>query len=208
MSPAGFCASAALAMLAAGLLLAVNGSGTPRSIAASPSGKKPLDPAAWGSDHVGQGVPMYMDSGECLFCHRAEVGSDLAAQQAQSHDSRARGRQPALAALKADAASKSVGRRSAAADGRRAGTAVPQTVAGLRQGRHAVAPSPRLAAAAAPKLEKTANPHWDAEAFAKECAGCHTTAVQSPDARLFGPVDRLLLLPRRRQRASTPTIPS
>ena len=29
-----------------------------------------LDPAAWGSDHVGRPVPTYVTGGECLFCHR------------------------------------------------------------------------------------------------------------------------------------------
>ena len=28
------------------------------------------DPAAWGSDHVGQNFPEYMTGDECLFCHR------------------------------------------------------------------------------------------------------------------------------------------
>ena len=29
-----------------------------------------LDPAAWGSDHVGKLLPQYMTGDECLFCHR------------------------------------------------------------------------------------------------------------------------------------------
>ena len=33
-----------------------------------------LDPAGWGSDHVGQPVPEYVDGNECLFCHRNDVG--------------------------------------------------------------------------------------------------------------------------------------
>ncbi len=32
------------------------------------------DPAAWGDDHVGKQLPLYMTGDECLFCHR-EVGA-------------------------------------------------------------------------------------------------------------------------------------
>src|SRR5262245_37162626 len=32
-----------------------------------------LDPAAWGSDHVGKPVPNFTSGDECLFCHR-DVG--------------------------------------------------------------------------------------------------------------------------------------
>ena len=39
-----------------------------------PSPPVTLDPAAWGSDHVGQPVPEYVDGNECLFCHRNDVG--------------------------------------------------------------------------------------------------------------------------------------
>src|SRR5437660_11496302 len=32
-----------------------------------------LDPAAWGTDHVGRPVPEFTSGDECLFCHR-DVG--------------------------------------------------------------------------------------------------------------------------------------
>src|SRR5262245_22436321 len=34
-----------------------------------------LDPAAWGSDHVGKAVPEFVTGDECLFCHREKVGT-------------------------------------------------------------------------------------------------------------------------------------
>ena len=40
--------------------------------------KKPLDPAAWGSNHVDKPVPDYITGGECRFCHRKEIGSQWA----------------------------------------------------------------------------------------------------------------------------------
>src|SRR5438094_358564 len=33
-----------------------------------------LDPAAWGSDHVGKAVPESITGDECLFCHRLKIG--------------------------------------------------------------------------------------------------------------------------------------
>src|SRR5712692_8649045 len=36
--------------------------------------QKPLDPAAWGKDHVGKPVPEYVSGDECLFCHRNDIG--------------------------------------------------------------------------------------------------------------------------------------
>lgn len=33
-----------------------------------------LNPAAWGGNHVGEPVPDFVTSGECLFCHRNTIG--------------------------------------------------------------------------------------------------------------------------------------
>ena len=33
-----------------------------------------LDPAAWGSDHVGKSVPEFVSGDQCLFCHRKDIG--------------------------------------------------------------------------------------------------------------------------------------
>ena len=59
-----------------------------------------LDPAAWGSDHVGQPVPEYVDGNECLFCHRNDVGSP-GATTTITGGPRDRPDSPALAALQA-----------------------------------------------------------------------------------------------------------
>jgi hypothetical protein len=40
----------------------------------SADGPARIDPAAWGSDHVGKPVPEYVTGDECLFCHREKVG--------------------------------------------------------------------------------------------------------------------------------------
>lgn len=36
--------------------------------------KKPLDPKAWGGNHVGGQIPQYVQGDECLFCHRSDIG--------------------------------------------------------------------------------------------------------------------------------------
>ena len=49
------------------------------STRASASGQerpqKPLDPAAWGGNHVGKPMPEYVHGDECLFCHRSDIGN-------------------------------------------------------------------------------------------------------------------------------------
>ena len=40
-----------------------------------------LNPAAWGSDHVGRPLPEYVTGEECLFCHRKDVGATLLKKQ-------------------------------------------------------------------------------------------------------------------------------
>src|SRR5262245_42282774 len=42
--------------------------------AAQPASQKNLDPAAWGSNHVGKAVPEFVSGNECLFCHRNDIG--------------------------------------------------------------------------------------------------------------------------------------
>src|SRR5262249_58482583 len=48
----------------------------PRSFAAQEP--KPLDPAAWGRDHVGEHVPEHVTGDECLFFHRPDTGPAFA----------------------------------------------------------------------------------------------------------------------------------
>src|SRR4051812_18262093 len=37
-----------------------------------------LDPAGWGSDHVGEPLPEFTTGDECLFCHRPKDGPGYA----------------------------------------------------------------------------------------------------------------------------------
>jgi hypothetical protein len=137
-----------------------------------------LDPAGWGADHVGQPVPEFIDSGECLFCHRMDVGEALAKDRHNLTIRDAAEGEPALQALKEGASTREL---------------ASQVELLLGSGRHT-----RFAkrSAAYGKLEllsvradqgrgrrfqlsETDSPHWDAQRFADRCAGCHATGVDS-----------------------------
>ncbi len=181
-------ASALLALVACALLAALVGQAIDARalVAAPPADGKLLDPAAWGGDHVGGEVPQYMESGECLFCHRNEVGGTWPTNKHNRTIRDADPNEPAMQALASDAKTKAIAgevqllmgdsraqrflKRSAAygkAD-------LLSVTAALGRGRRA-------------RLEKTDNPHWEAETFATSCAGCHTTAVD-PKTHAFATV--------------------
>src|SRR5262245_22811720 len=74
--------------------------GVPVSRLISSDPPKPLDPAAWGSDHVGKPVPEYTTGDECLFCHREKVGPAWAANRHNLTIRAVDEKTPALTALK------------------------------------------------------------------------------------------------------------
>jgi hypothetical protein len=169
-----FVPGAALALVALALLTAI--------AASAPPARKPLDPAAWGADHVGQPLPRYTESGECLFCHR-EVGHNWQTNQHSRTLRRPEPDDPALVALRNDPATKAVAEQ------------VEFLLGDTRAQRflkssEAYGKADLLSVAAAfgrgrrPRLTSTANPHWESETFAKACAGCHTTAVD-PETHAF-----------------------
>ena len=173
--------------LACAVLVAVLGvHGVLAPSVAAPPGKPPRDPAAWGSDHVGQDVPNYMESGGCLFCHRDQVGGSWQTNKHNRTIRDAEADEPAVQALRADPKTKDMAgevqlllgdtraqrflKRSTAygkAD-------LLSTVAIIRPGRRA-------------RLTETAKTHWDADVFALKCAGCHATAV-NPETHAFATV--------------------
>ena len=178
-----------------------------RDRSACAAGRETLDPAAWGSDHVGQAVPEYMESGECLFCHRDAGRQDLADQQAQSHDPR-RGEQRA----RRGGADEPTPRprpwpRSDLLMGDTRAPALSQEVASLRQGRPAARRRRLRPRHSGPAWMTTENPHWDTER-SPPSAPAATPRPSIPRRTPFRPVPRLLHLPRRRARPNTPTTPS
>jgi hypothetical protein len=127
-----------------------------------------LDPAAWGSDHVGKPVPEYVAGDECLFCHRNDVGPSW---NDNRHNRSVRELAPedaALAALLKRPELKEL-----------AGSV--SLVMGETRHQRFLKPS---AAYGQLDLLDTATPGWDSKTYGESCAGCHSTAVD-PVQRSF-----------------------
>jgi hypothetical protein len=145
---------------------------------------KQLDPAAWGSDHVGQPVPEYVTGEECLFCHRLDVGPTWTANR---HHRTIREAEPdalPLVALKQAPAFKVVAEEVKLVLGNtnRMRFLKPASEYGKLE-LHSVAWVPSCPGEVG-KLVDTDRPHWETRKFADACAGCHTTAVD-PETRAF-----------------------
>jgi predicted CxxxxCH...CXXCH cytochrome family protein len=141
---------------------------------------QPLDPAAWGSNHVGKEIPEFVHGDECLFCHRNTIG---ATWQQNAHGVTIRQREDATALqplLKAQPAVAKLEKEVEYFLGSR------HYVRFLKKdgyGKFALLNA--LAVLSADGDKKTAQwrnadqPAWDKEKFANRCAGCHTTGVEA-----------------------------
>jgi hypothetical protein len=174
---AGIAKCAWLLVIAIALFRPVPGPKPGRSLVADEA--RPLDPAAWGGDHVGRRVPDYLTGDECLFCHRMDIGPGFA-ENRHNLTIRPIDEVPdAREALKQNPATREL------AD------SVVYLLGGSRSQRY-LKPSraygrldllstrwqpPR--AGQHGKLLAVERPTWDATVFADSCAGCHTTAVES-----------------------------
>jgi hypothetical protein len=151
------------------------------------SSSKPLDPGAWGSDHVGKPVPEYVTGGECLFCHRNDVGPTWSKNR---HHLTIREVEPdssSLAILK-----KVPGHKEKAEE-------VKLMMGGVHRQRflkpgaaygHLDVLSTALMPARPGETEKLVaadNPQWDTKKFATSCAGCHATGVDAKTQAFSSP---------------------
>jgi hypothetical protein len=138
----------------------------------------PLDPAAWGADHVGKPQPEFVSGDECLFCHRMDVGPtwhnnrhNLTLRKPEESDA------PALAALRkepklreeADKVTFLLGGKT------RQRFLKPSGAYGKLE---------LLSVAWAPgekggKLIDAEHARWDPKTFAEGCAGCHASGVDT-----------------------------
>jgi hypothetical protein len=127
-----------------------------------------------------------MESGECLFCHRLQVGTTWAANKHNRTIRETEADEPAMLALRADAAAKP------------AGDEVELILGDTRAQRFlkrssAYGKLDLLSAKALfshgrrPRIEPAGKPQWDDATFATSCAGCHTTAVD-PQTHAFAEV--------------------
>ena len=129
-----------------------------------------LNPAAWGSDHVGKPVPEFMTGGECLFCHRKEIGEQWPINRHQLTIRPADAKSPAFKAMAASLEGKEL----------------PQLVLGGKHSMRFLRQSKEYGKldlqtfgwdARKHKLPGSGKPQWDAVKFGRDCAGCHTTGV-------------------------------
>lgn len=143
-----------------------------------PSLPTEIDPAAWGSDHVGQPVPEYVTGDQCLFCHRDKIGPTWGVNRHNLTIRAVDEQTPALKALNETPIQKLVEEI--------------KYVMGNRLTQRFLKPADEygqlelLSTSWIPphdglpgKFTATENPHWDAKQFGNACAGCHTTAVDS-----------------------------
>ncbi len=137
-----------------------------------------VDPAAWGADHVGQPFPEYLTGDECLFCHR-KVGATWNSNPHQQTIREATAGDLAIGLL--------AGRDSQAAGETQYLLGARQMTRFLRRGQE-YGKLEMLSAKyliGKPQQPETADLvssdsiHWDVNAFADRCAGCHTTAVDT-----------------------------
>src|ERR1041385_6825746 len=135
-----------------------------------------LNPAAWGSDHVGKAIPESVTDDECLFCHRGKVGP---AWPQNRHQSTVRHiDSEALALLKsssthapfAAAAEYIMGRTNQWRLLKRSEAYGKLDILSTRIHPGKKGSSP---------FDDDNAPHWDRDTFANKCAGCHCTGVDS-----------------------------
>ena len=137
--------------------------------------KKPLDPKAWGGNHVGQEIPEYVHGDECLFCHRNSIGANWqknahAATLRQLEDATDLAgllKQPELSATKD--ITYFLGSRNHIRFLKKDGYG---KFAMLNA--HAVIDKDRKVT----KWIDGEKPNWDKDKFAQECAGCHATGIE------------------------------
>jgi hypothetical protein len=145
--------------------------------------QKNLDPAAWGSDHVGKPVPEFVHGDECLFCHRNDIGPGW---QKNTHGISIRHRedapewkdvlkgQPTLAGF-APQVEYFMGSRHRLRFLRKNGYGKFD----LLNAQAELGPERQVL-----KWIASERPSWEGDRFANRCAGCHTTAVD-PASRTF-----------------------
>lgn len=148
--------------------------------AISADASQPLDPAAWGSDHVGQPVPEYTTGDQCLFCHREKIGDTWGQNRHNLTIRDLDDQSPARAAL------MPLVKKSLVDD--------IKYVMGNRQVQRFLKPAKAygqlelLAAGLILKGDKGTITtraqdltEWDATKFGDRCAGCHATGVDAKE---------------------------
>ena len=132
--------------------------------------RKLVDPAAWGEDHVGGSVPDYVTGGECLFCHRKDIGAQWAKNRhhltIRSVVEEPKATQAAAASLKGTAQFVLGGKKNI--------RFLRRSGAYGKLDLHSQQYDPVMH-----KLSEKTESSWESHSFGKNCAGCHTTGVDA-----------------------------
>jgi hypothetical protein len=143
-----------------------------------------LDPAAWGSDHVGEPLPEFATGEECLFCHRNIGGSWSENRHARTMREAGPDETPLKSLHVADPA------------------AANEVTMLLGAGTHTRFLKPAAEYGKAEilsahwqngadqnqgELKGGAPYHWDAKKFATSCVGCHASGVDGHEHTFSSP---------------------
>lgn len=153
---------------------------------------RPVDPAAWGGDHVGQPFPPYVTGDECLFCHR-DIGPTWGDNAHQRTIRPATPDELSLAALREFPRGKDLADQTQYLLGSERMTRflkrseeygkLDLLSAMFRPQQNADVETDEASRENAPgEIHLPADddePRWEPHTFADRCAGCHTTAVDS-----------------------------
>ena len=151
------------------------------------SEKAPLDPAAWGEDHVGKRLPDYVTGDECLFCHRTVVGAGWPTNRHGTTVRFGEADEFPLTNFGRSAELKKHAGEAAYVMGRdRQGRLLRRGKAYGQLAISSVSATPG-GEGTEPGILHGENPYWDETKFTQSCMGCHTTAVQT-DPPAFGAV--------------------
>ena len=147
--------------------------------AAAAEAERPLDPAAWGSDHVGKPLPEFVTGDECLFCHRNDVGPAWSDNRHQLTLRLADRESPLVELLQNSPKLAPYAKEVELLMGdARAVRFLKKPPDYGKLDLLSVKADPASADAPA-RLHPVDNPHWDHGTFGKSCAGCHTTGVDA-----------------------------
>lgn len=160
-----------------------SGAEATRDPVAATQDQKPLNPAAWGGNHVGKPIPDFVHGDDCLFCHRNDIGPTW---QKNSHGITVRERQDApslVTVLKSQPVLASVEPKVEYFMGSR------HYVRFLKKngyGKFDILSTQAVLSenGQAKDWQNVEAPKWDPDKFGNQCAGCHSTAVD-PKLKAF-----------------------
>ena len=146
------------------------------------SQEKPLDPKAWGGNHAGKPVPEYITGDQCLFCHRNVIGPSWAMD---AHAQTLRMREDAAELsplLKGQAALTPYDKQIEYFLGYRNVTRMLQRIGygkfALLSAKASLTTDAK-GGKSATEWQGTDKLAWDQQKFYLQCAGCHTSGVDT-----------------------------